>query len=702
MAIWVKVPIDVYIHDPNQNAPYSGAVLKAYQVNTTTEIPLATNYTGAGQATSFSCNASGFFQTAGGMQIYPHITTAYSRADFVLFPNQTAADADDTSGALYVWEDLAIIEMQGNTADATYASVAALIASSDNSALNTIYINSFYAVSYPSTAGSKGGHYAHRTGGTNTSPTPGGSVSAGSIGTGVYAGYYYDQDGVEWKISETNTPYNSLMFGGYDDGTNTSENTTAWQNMITYCESLGDSRKGAKITGTPGNHAISQLCFTRGRVLNIELPMTCVLQHVPTTPGDSMFIDSGTGVFGVGWSWIGGRIEGDMAGGSGYIFDFDGGQNRGMSFGHMQILHNQLTRQYTGTHDGSDNAAVLSDAGASFGATDALVGMIVVNVTDRSWGIITASTGTTATATLTGGEDNEWDASDSYIIDGRGYDVFNFPDSVGNSFDFIEGQDTRSVIHEYQGDQSVPPSTNNKNHVKGERVLLGTSWVEDGNNAHLSLCKAEVGAGDNAGVWGYRFEDTKNVSLYNSSSEDSAAAEHYFFNGCDGVAIVQCALSGSATYNSVYANNCEGLKIYGGRANGQVELTASCRGYIIEALELERDASQLVTGNHGVQNYTVAGIYQDNVSKRRCYNTRPNGAGYADGWREDGDSFNRIEIHNSGAIYAGDGAGSPVRVITEQQAAISGPTGGATVDSESRTAINSILTALRAHGLIDT
>lgn len=41
-----------------------------------------------------------------------------------------------------------------------------------------------------------------------------------------------------------------------------------------------------------------------------------------------------------------------------------------------------------------------------------------------------------------------------------------------------------------------------------------------------------------------------------------------------------------------------------------------------------------------------------------------------------------------------------VKVIGEQQAAITGPTGGATTDAQSRTAIGSIIAAMRAHGLI--
>jgi hypothetical protein len=42
------------------------------------------------------------------------------------------------------------------------------------------------------------------------------------------------------------------------------------------------------------------------------------------------------------------------------------------------------------------------------------------------------------------------------------------------------------------------------------------------------------------------------------------------------------------------------------------------------------------------------------------------------------------------------------KVIENQQAVIADPAGGATIDAEARTAIIAILTALRAHGLIET
>jgi hypothetical protein len=69
----------------------------------------------------------------------------------------------------------------------------------------------------------------------------------------------------------------------------------------------------------------------------------------------------------------------------------------------------------TGTHDGSGNAAILSDSTASW-STDEHVGKWLYNTTDGSNGLITANTSTTITATLAGGTDNDWDASDAYGI----------------------------------------------------------------------------------------------------------------------------------------------------------------------------------------------------------------------------------------------------------------------------------------------
>jgi hypothetical protein len=81
----------------------------------------------------------------------------------------------------------------------------------------------------------------------------------------------------------------------------------------------------------------------------------------------------------------------------------------------------------TGSHDGGNNSAFLSVAGASW-AVDAFKGtgtyatndnlqtFMLWNRTDGSVANITASTGTTITGTLYGGTDNDWDSGDVFLI----------------------------------------------------------------------------------------------------------------------------------------------------------------------------------------------------------------------------------------------------------------------------------------------
>ena len=68
-----------------------------------------------------------------------------------------------------------------------------------------------------------------------------------------------------------------------------------------------------------------------------------------------------------------------------------------------------------GTHTGSNNASVLTDANRAYTVND-LIGLTVTNITDGSSGTITANTATTVTATLSGGTDNDWDTGDRYSI----------------------------------------------------------------------------------------------------------------------------------------------------------------------------------------------------------------------------------------------------------------------------------------------
>ncbi len=120
----------------------------------------------------------------------------------------------------------------------------------------------------------------------------------------------------------------------------------------------------------------------------------------------------GTGVmfnnkfFGSGWSFSNAEGGVDQAG---RLHPLQGaGDNGGEPY-------DGNNASQSGTHDGSNNAATLTDSTKSW-TTNQYVRYMVYNLTDGSRGRITANTGTTATVTLTGGTDNDFDAGDSYKI----------------------------------------------------------------------------------------------------------------------------------------------------------------------------------------------------------------------------------------------------------------------------------------------
>jgi hypothetical protein len=85
---------------------------------------------------------------------------------------------------------------------------------------------------------------------------------------------------------------------------------------------------------------------------------------------------------------------------------------------------------YTGTHSGSDGAAILTCAGRNW-TPSALVGYAVWNVTDSSVGKITANTANTITVALKGGKTNNWKAGDAFKVT-NGYPAI---DQVGRALD---------------------------------------------------------------------------------------------------------------------------------------------------------------------------------------------------------------------------------------------------------------------------
>jgi len=94
------------------------------------------------------------------------------------------------------------------------------------------------------------------------------------------------------------------------------------------------------------------------------------------------------------------------------------------------------TATWSGTHDGSGNAAVLTDSTQSW-TTNELVGKRINNFTDGSSTIITANTATTVTGVLSGGTDDDWDVSDSYIIGAMSAIVTASQSDLSSVFDSV-------------------------------------------------------------------------------------------------------------------------------------------------------------------------------------------------------------------------------------------------------------------------
>lgn len=69
----------------------------------------------------------------------------------------------------------------------------------------------------------------------------------------------------------------------------------------------------------------------------------------------------------------------------------------------------------SGTHTGAADQSVLTDSDQTW-IVDEWVGNFILNTTDGSRGLITANTATTITAVLGGGTEDDWDASDAYLI----------------------------------------------------------------------------------------------------------------------------------------------------------------------------------------------------------------------------------------------------------------------------------------------
>jgi len=118
---------------------------------------------------------------------------------------------------------------------------------------------------------------------------------------------------------------------------------------------------------------------------------------------------------------------------------------------------------HAGTHDGSANAAVLSDTDAGFDVNQ-WVGYTITNSTDSSSATITANTKSTVTGTLSGGTDDDWDNGDSYTIASEpteNSDLYIYQGGrdilEGNGVDQVDNTTERTVYCMVNSQPAAPP-----------------------------------------------------------------------------------------------------------------------------------------------------------------------------------------------------------------------------------------------------
>ena len=165
----------------------------------------------------------------------------------------------------------------------------------------------------------------------------------------------------------------------------------------------------------------------------------------------------------------------------------------------------------TGTHTGSDDAAILTDTSASW-TPGALVGQWVHNYGDkdpadwnpaRSYGLITANTANTLTATLSGGWEGDWDYDDPYLI--TPYEEFHntrwihYPNYDGlRGIGIGNGKDITiqycKVTHSGYGGITTGKARSVTTHKYSEGITIDNCIVTDHPNAGISI-------GDNVGTF---------------------------------------------------------------------------------------------------------------------------------------------------------------------------------------------------------
>jgi len=207
-----------------------------------------------------------------------------------------------------------------------------------------------------------------------------------------------------------------------------------------------------------------------------------------------------------------------------------------------------FAKTYTGTHDGSGNSATLDDSGAPFVASY-LIGALVHNTTDSSSGIITANTTTQVTASLAGGTDDDWDASDAYTIFVPEVGVTHLPVAgTGTALD-IGTEFANTKWDEAEKINVIEPDLNQWAVVSGSNGTWQRSATVFGDNPNVSVWDIVYASAGSSKRMGQTFDMSLYPELQGQFAIFSVGIKHAF-SGDGNVQLYCNGVTDTASTNS--------------------------------------------------------------------------------------------------------------------------------------------------------
>jgi hypothetical protein len=580
---------------------YANWWLKAYTQGTTTPILMALDAGGVTTVAKLELNEDGFINTAGDAIVIPYINEAY---DLWLFPTEAEADANDTSNAIQLADNIDPSNADSGNIDKSnigdYSDYKCLTVSDMTDHLSrdglTVFdfnVGEIVETDEYSSGNGGGGKYKVTTVGTTANvDLPNGfniivstvdatkcfvlrvdetviSDQFGTIETGDTTAAmqaaidYADAFNIEFvevsgSYTVTNlTKLNTVKLVSVDKLSTITIGSTVFNVPFKY-QTNGPTNLYVATTGSDSTN-----CGFDSTV-PFATPQAAT-KYLPTNIANDTVINLADGSYGPagGQAEFGRPAILDLS-----IFNISALRDSSLSLntkaGKLIIRGESEAgtildgQKAIGTHTGSSGASVLTDSTKSFTINE-LVGYYLVNTTDNSSTTITANTATTITGTLSGGTDNDWDAGDSYKVMAR-YGVWSH-ESPGVQLENLTVKNCYFGIMGHQNDDITLRDVTTSNCVFGRGIE---------SNSRMEVLRGSNGTASEPNTRNYFI---KNGQLQeNDSSQASFVENGFLIDGDSWVYCLRVKIDSTASKNVIQSTGSpwfefDNCNIYGGGSN---------------------------------------------------------------------------------------------------------------------------------------